>query len=112
VDNASNCRGTLGIVCFLSIKSLLNCLARSIATDQVRLISREYVSILVIRSRATLPVHLPSAGTLSFHHVHAVLLDVGLLAADVVLPVPVQDALGPLPVMPTSFPFARIIYVA
>ena len=34
---------------------------------------------------------MPSLGTPSSHHVHAVLLDVGRLATYVVLPVPVQN---------------------
>jgi len=94
---------------------LLDSCARSITTHQVTpsRVSSQHVGILVIRSRATVPWHLPGIRTSPSHHVHAViqLVHGRVLAADVVLPVPVEHALahGHLPTPVRHVPLASIL---
>jgi len=119
-------RSPCGEVTLLSSPGTLYSSAGSIAADQVTpcRVSAEQATILVIRSRAAVTWHLPRLGTSPRHHVHTVLqlVHVGVLAADVVLPVPVESAfrapnhnlpLG-LRVIPglSTLPFTRVLSIA
>jgi len=97
---------------------ILNSSARSIATHQVTpsRVCSQHEGILVIRSRAAIPRHLPGIRASPSHHVHAVvqLVHGRVLAADVVLPVPVEHALahGHLPTPVRHVPLASILGIA
>jgi len=126
VSLPTHSRGPCGEVTLLSSPGTLYSRAGSIAADQVTpgRVSAEQATILVIRSRAAVTWHLPRLGTSPRHHVHTVLelVHVGVLAADVVLPVPVESAfrapnnnppLG-LRIVPglSTLPFTRVLSIA
>jgi len=126
VSLPSHSRGSSGEVTLLSSPRTLYSSAGGIAADQVTSgrVRAEHASILVIRSRAAVAWHLPRLGTFHRHDVHTVLelVHVGVLAADVVLPVPVESAFRaadhnlPLQIRVvlglSTLPFTRVLSIA
>jgi len=100
----------------MATPSPLNSCTWSITTHQVSpcRVSSQHESILVIRSRTAVTRHLPRFRTSSSHHVHAIvqLIHCRVLAADVVLPVPVEYAPRHLPTPLRHLPLTSILIIA
>jgi len=126
VSFPTHCRCSCCEVTLLSSPCSLYSCAGSVTANKIppSRISAQQPSILVVRNRATVTWYLPRLRAFPSHHVHTVikLVHVGIFAADVVLPIPVERTFRaashhPLPslrVIPclSTLPFTRVLGIA